>query len=75
MDIRLIALPPYPSRGIVVEKGSLAGDPSQRTLRISAAGSRFAHARKAPQVKPRWADGTARAKCVGVLRQAQDKLR
>jgi hypothetical protein len=35
-------------------------DPSQRTLGISAAGSRFAHARKAPQVKPRWADGTAR---------------
>src|SRR5580704_10741747 len=25
------------------------GDPSQRTLRISAAGSRFAHARKTPQ--------------------------
>ena len=34
-------------------------DPST-SLGISAAGSRFAHARKAPQVKPRWADGTAR---------------
>jgi hypothetical protein len=36
------------------------GDPSHRTLGISAAGSRFAHARKAPQVKPRRADCTAR---------------
>ncbi len=27
-----------------------ARDPSRRTLRISAAGSRFAHARKAPQL-------------------------
>ena len=37
-------------------------DPADPSLRfgISAAGSRFAHARKAPQVKPRWADGTAR---------------
>ncbi len=42
---------------------------------FSAAGSRFSHARNAPQVKPRRADGTARAKCVGVLRQAQGKLR
>ena len=30
------------------------------SLRISAAGSRFAHARKAPQVKLRWADCTVR---------------
>src|SRR6266704_4639264 len=37
----------------------LARDPSA-SLRISAAGSRFAHARKAPQVKPRRADCTAR---------------
>jgi len=30
--------------------------------------------RKNTEVKPRRADATARAKCVGVLRQAQDKL-
>jgi len=30
-------------------------DPPHRTLGISAAGSRFAHPRKAPQIKPRWA--------------------
>jgi len=39
---------------------SFGRDPSQKALGISAAGSRFAHARKAPQVKPRRADGTAR---------------
>jgi hypothetical protein len=60
-------------------RGAARGDPSRRTLRIWAEGSRArrtrAHAFYAPQVKPRRADGTARAKCVGALRQAQDKLR
>jgi hypothetical protein len=32
------------------EAAKKTGDPSQTTLRISAAGSRFAHARKAPQL-------------------------
>jgi hypothetical protein len=33
---------------------------SQEMLGISAAGSRFTHARRSRQVKPRWADGTVR---------------
>jgi hypothetical protein len=48
---------------------------SHKTLGISAAGSCFAHARKAPQVKPRWADGTARESVWESFDFAQDKIR
>ena len=54
-------------------------DPSQSTLRISAEGSHAqrtrAHASRRLKGKLRRADGTARAKCVGALQQAQGNCR